>query len=391
MNEHHNYKIMTGNEACAHGAVAAGMRFYAGYPITPATEIMETCADLLPKVGGVFMQMEDELASMGAVLGASFAGFKAMTATAASGFDLIQENLGFGIFNEVPCVVVDVQRDGPNQGTGTGTMQGELMHAKWGSHGGNKPAVVLVPSSVSEVYTETIRAFNLAERFRTPVILLSDATLAHMSEKVHIPDLADLKIVDRKYAEPNQGNKVLAYSYGDDLVPKMPVFGDGNRYTVTGVTHGKNGLPVTNDPSQTEQHIKRILAKIDMHVDEIESWEEYMVEDADVLLVAVGLTGRCVKGAVEEMRKVGMKVGLFRPLTLWPFPEKKFRELSDKASTVITCELNEGQLYEIARSVIVNNNKVVKLTQSSGLLLTAEQIINAVKETNYELSSKSDN
>lgn len=376
------YQIMTGNEACAYGAIAAGMRFYAGYPITPATEIMENCSSLLPKVGGVFMQMEDELASIGAVLGASFAGLKSMTATAAGGIDLMQENLGYGIFNEIPCVIIDVQRDGPCQGTGTGCFQGELIHSKWGSHGGNKPAVVLIPGSVSEMYTETIRAFNLAERFRTPVIVLSDSVLAHMSEKVHIPDASQIKIVNRKYAEPNQGNRVLAYDYDEeDLVAPMPVFGDGNRYTVTGITHGKDGLPITNDPKLTEAHIKRIQKKIDKHISDIQSWEEYRTSDANILLVAVGVTARCVKEAVDILRENGIKAGLFRPITLWPFPSAKLEELSTAAQRVMTCELNEGQLYEIALGVVRDKGKISKLTQSSGLLLTVQQIISAVKES----------
>lgn len=376
-----NSRILSGNEACAYGAIAAGMRFYAGYPITPATEIMENCSVLLPKVGGVFMQMEDELCSMGAVLGASFAGLKAMTATAAGGIDLMQENLGYGIYNEIPCVVVDVQRDGPCQGQGTGTFQGELMHSRWGSHGGNKPALVLVPGSVQEMYTETIRAFNLAERFRTPVVILSDATLAHMSEKVHLLDQNDVPVVNRKRAKPGQGNQVLPYAFDeDDLIPPMPIFGDDNRYTVTGNTHGANGLPNHSDPKLKQDYIKRLLAKIDTHVNEVESYEEFMTEDAEVLVVAVGVTARCAKGAIEQLRAEGKKVGLFRPITLWPFPAEKLACLAAKAKTVMTVELNEGQLYEIVKCRINNNDKVAKLTQSTGQLLTAEQIMDAVKE-----------
>lgn len=376
-----NSRILSGNEACAYGAIAAGMRFYAGYPITPATEIMENCSVLLPKVGGVFMQMEDELCSMGAVLGASFAGLKAMTATAAGGIDLMQENLGYGIYNEIPCVVVDVQRDGPCQGQGTGTFQGELMHSRWGSHGGNKPALVLVPGSVQEMYTETIRAFNLAERFRTPVVILSDATLAHMSEKVHLLDQNDVPVVNRKRAKPGQGNQVLPYAFDeDDLIPPMPIFGDDNRYTVTGNTHGANGLPNHSDPKLKQDYIKRLLAKIDTHVNEVESYEEFMTEDAEVLVVAVGVTARCAKGAIEQLRAEGKKVGLFRPITLWPFPAEKLAVLAAKAKAVMTVELNEGQLYEIVKCRINNNDKVAKLTQSTGQLLTAEQIMDAVKE-----------
>lgn len=374
-------RILSGNEACAYGAIAAGMRFYAGYPITPATEIMENCSVLLPKVGGIFMQMEDELCSMGAVLGASFAGLKAMTATAAGGIDLMQENLGYGIYNEVPCVVIDVQRDGPCQGQGTGTFQGELMHSRWGSHGGNKPALVFVPGSVQEMYTETIRAFNMAERFRTPVIVLSDATLAHMSEKVHLLAPEEVPIINRKKARPGQGNAVLPYAFDEtNLIPPMPVFGDGNRYTVTGNTHGANGLPNHNDPELKQAYIKRLFAKIDEHIEEVQSYEEFMTEDMEVLLVAVGVTARCARGAAERMRAEGMKVGLFRPITLWPFPSERLGELSSKAKAVMTVELNEGQLYEIVKANITHNEKVAKLTQSTGQLLRAEQIIGAVKE-----------
>ena len=372
------YKIMTGNEACTLGALAAGMNFFAGYPITPATEIAELASELLPKYGGKYMQMEDELASMAAVIGASAAGAKAMTATSGPGVSLMQENLGYGMSSEIPCVLVDVMRQGPCQGAPTSPAQGDFMQARWGTHG-DHPVIVLVPSSVSEVYTEIIRAFNLAERFRTPVFLLSDATLAHMSEKVCIPDPSELTIVNRKKPECDPAD-YLPFHQADNEVAPMATFGDGYRWFVSGIIHDDTGFPAPNDPVQIQQAVDHLLGKISSHISEIESYEEYLTEDAEIIMLSAGLVSRCAKSAVDAARREGIKAGLFRPITLWPFPEERFSQLCSKAKVVMTCEMSEGQLSEVAAKFTDRSQKLVSVTQSSGAMIMEDKILKAIKE-----------
>ncbi len=370
--------IMTGNEACTRGALAAGMNFFAGYPITPATEIAEMSSALLPQRGGKYMQMEDELGSIAAVLGASTAGAKAMTATSGPGISLMQENLGYGIIAEIPCVLVDVMRQGPCQGVATVPAQGDFMQSRWGTHG-DHPMIVVVPNSVAEVYTETIRAFNMAETYRTPVMILSDATLAHMSEKVHLPDPATLKIVNRKKptCDPSE---YLPFHNESNEVPAMASFGDGYRWFVSGIIHDDTGFPVTNNPQTITDSINHLMGKINDNLADIESYEEYATEDADIILLSAGLVSRSAKNAVMQARKQGIKVGLFRPITLWPFPEKRFSELAAKAKVVMTCEMNEGQLAEIAAKYVNREQKLVPVTQNNGTMIKAEKVLAAIKE-----------
>ena len=372
------YKILTGNEACTLGALAAGMNFFAGYPITPATEIAELSSALLPKRGGKYMQMEDELSSIAAVIGASAAGGKAMTATSGPGVSLMQENLGYAMTVEIPLVLIDVMRQGPCQGAPTMPAQGDFMQARWGTHG-DHPVITLVPASVAEAYTEVIRAFNLAEMLRTPVFVLSDATLAHMSEKVCIPDTSELKIVNRvkPTCDPKDYNPF--HQEGDEVAP-LASFGDGYRWFASGILHDDTGFPAPNDTVQIQRAIDHLLGKIKSHMSDIESYEEYRTEDADIIILAAGLVSRCVKSAIDAAREQGIKVGLFRPITLWPFPGGRFAELCAKAETVMTCEMNEGQLSEIAAKYTDRGQQFVSITQSNGLIITSDKILNAIKE-----------
>jgi len=374
------YKIMTGNEACTRGALYAGMDFFAGYPITPATEIAELSSELLPRRGGKFMQMEDELASMAAVIGASAAGARAMTATSGPGFSLMQENLSYAMTSEVPCVVIDVMRQGPCQGVATVPAQGDFMQARWGTHG-DHPVIALAPNSVSEAFSETVRAFNLSEKYRTPVIVLSDATLAHMSEKVRLPGAGELEIAER--ARPTcPPEEYLPYNQKNSRVSPMASFGDGFRWFVSGIVHDDTGFPVTNSPDAIEDSMRHMLDKIADNISDIESYEEYRTEDAEILMLSAGLVSRCAKSAVDAARREGIKAGLFRPVTLWPFPEKRFAELCARAKTVMTCEMNEGQLAEIAAKYTDGAQKLVPVTQNNGTVIKAETVLKAIREAN---------
>lgn len=372
------YKIMTGNEACTRGALAAGMTFFAGYPITPATEIAELSSELLPKIGGKYMQMEDELASIAAVIGASVAGAKAMTATSGPGVSLMQENLGYGMIAEIPCVLIDVMRQGPCQGVATVPAQGDFMQSRWGTHG-DHPVIVVVPNSVAETYTETIRAFNLAEKYRTPVIVLSDATLAHMSEKVHIPDKSELVIVDRKKPDCAPA-EYRPFNNGSNEVQPLAAFGDGYRWFASGIVHDDTGFPVTNSPKAISDSINHLMGKIQDNIQDIESYEEYRTEDAEIIMLSVGLVSRSAKSAIDKAREAGIKVGLFRPITLWPFPEKRFAELCAQAKAVMTCEMNEGQLAEVAAKYVNRDQKLIPVTQNDGTIIRAEKVLAAIKE-----------
>lgn len=371
-------RILTGNEACTLGALEAGMDFFAGYPITPATEISELASELLPKRGGKYIQMEDELGSIAAVIGASFAGAKAMTATSGPGFSLMQENLSYAMLAEVPCVVVDVMRQGPCQGVATLPAQGDFMQARWGTHG-DHPVIALAPASVAEVYSETARAFYLAEKYRTPVFVLSDAVLAHMSEKVTLSPLPE----DKKYFRKRPTGPAKDYlPYRDDGtgVPPMAVFGDGHRWYVSGIIHDETGFPVANDPEIITRKVSRLLSKITDHAEDIQRWEEYRTDDMELLVLAVGIVSRTARAAVDKMRAEGFRAGLFRPVTLWPFPEQRLRELAARTRSVLTCEMNEGQLSLLAKQYCEGSVCVHSLTQNNGQLLEPDSIAAAIRE-----------
>lgn len=338
---------LQGNQACALGAVAAGCRFYAGYPITPSSEIAETMSVEMPRAGGVFVQMEDEIASMGAVLGASMGGAKAMTATSGPGFSLKQENIGYAAGAEIPCVIVNVMRGGPSTGLPTRPAQGDIMQSRWGTHG-DHAVIVLAPASVPEIFSETIRAFALTERLRVPVIVLYDEVIGHLVETVEIPAPGTVEVADRKWAE-GAAETFLPYAVTDDLVPPMPRPGDGYRTHTTGLTHLESGFP-TQEPECVERITRRISGKLDHHRELIESYEAVGCEDADIVVCAIGISARAARRAVNAARASGIKAGLFRPITLWPFPETAFKSAIASARSVIVAEMNAGQLVlEIER------------------------------------------
>jgi 2-oxoglutarate ferredoxin oxidoreductase subunit alpha len=372
-------RVLTGNEAVTLGAIAAGMNFFAGYPITPATEIAEMASNLLPQHGGKYMQMEDELGSMAAVIGASFAGAKAMTATSGPGCSLMQENLSYGMLTEAPCVLVDVMRQGPCQGVATMPAQGDIMQSRWGTHG-DHPVIVTAPSSVEELYTETVRAFNMAETYRTPVIVLSDATMAHMSEKIRIPEKEELGIVTRKKPTAPKDRNYKPYEADETDIPPMATFGDGYRWFVSGIIHDETGFPATADHDKIKQKLERIERKITKNISDIESYEEYMTEGADILIVSIGIVSRVAKGAIDRARANGIKAGLFRPITLWPFPEDALQKHVDSTKTIITAEMNDGQLAKIVKELDGTDGKIEKVTRNDGALMTADEIYEKIME-----------
>ncbi len=366
---------LQGNHACALAAVAAGCRFYAGYPITPSSEVAEKVAAELPAVGGVFVQMEDEIGSMGAVIGASMGGAKAMTATSGPGFSLKQENLGYGAMTEVPCVVVNVMRGGPSTGMPTRPAQGDVMQARWGTHG-DHPTIAIAPSSVKEVFDETVRAFNLAEALRTPVILLIDEVVGHLVETVTLPAASELDLVERKWADGPK-NGFQPYAVTDDLVPPMPRPGDGYRTHTTGLTHDESGFP-TQKPDKVTRAIARLLEKLERHRELIDSYETAQCDDADILVVAYGITGRAARKAVAAARENGIRAGLLRPVTLWPFPENALREVAAGARHVLVPEMNAGQLcFEVGR--VCGASKVSQLNRFDGQAITPAQILERIE------------
>ncbi|MFH0849805.1 MAG: 2-oxoacid:acceptor oxidoreductase subunit alpha [Candidatus Bathyarchaeota archaeon] len=341
--------FVNGDWACAEGAVSAGCRFYAAYPITPATEIAERLAQRFPSLGGKFVQFEDEIGAMASVLGASFSGLKAMTATSGPGISLMLENLGLAVMTEAPCVVVNVMRGGPSTGQPTGGAQGDVMQCRWGMHG-DVEIIALAPSSVQEMYDLTVEAFNLSEAFRVPVFLLSDANIGHMYERLVIPEVNELRIVDRKKPMvPPKGYR--PYEADESMVPPMASFGDGYRFYSTGLTHNEMGYPDTSAEAQ-DRLVRRLSDKIRRNADRITRVDRMMVDDCDVLVVAYGITARSAATAVKQAREQGLKAGLLRLVTLWPFPDKVLEELAGRVKGVVVAEMNYGQLVrEVERAV----------------------------------------
>ena len=340
-------RLMQGNEACAEGAIAAGVNFFAGYPITPSTEIAETMARLLPKHGGKFVQMEDEIASMGAILGASLAGSKVMDATSGPGFSLKQELIGYAACAEIPCVLVDVQRVGPSTGQPTAPSQADVMQARWGTHG-DHPIIALAPWSVRETYDVTVMAVNYAERFRTPVILLMDEVVGHLREKVVLPDHVD--VYPRRQPKKTRAEGYEPFTPDEDLVPNVADFGKGYHIHVTGLIHDDTGFPV-GSPAITEQSIRRLHEKIDRAGEEIIHTECSFMDDAEYAVVAFGGTARTAYEAVRAARARGEKVGLVRLITIWPFADKVIASLAQKVKGILVAEMNYGQVVgEVRRA-----------------------------------------
>jgi 2-oxoglutarate/2-oxoacid ferredoxin oxidoreductase subunit alpha len=365
-------ELLQGNQACARAAIAAGCRFYAGYPITPSSEIAEVMAALLPPLGGVFVQMEDEIASMGAILGASLAGRKAMTASSGPGFSLMQEHIGYAAYTEIPCVIVDVMRAGPSTGMPTSPAQGDVMQARWGTHG-DHPVIVLVPCSVAEVYEETVRAFNLSERFRTPVILLYDEVIGHVRERVTLPVADSLSIVERPRPECSP-DAYRPYAANGTGVPALADFGSGYRFHVTGLAHDERGYP-TQDGAAVGRLQERLHAKLEGAREEIVSWETVEVEDADTLVVAFGISARAARQAVRVARGRGERLGLFRPRTLWPFPDRELRTLAEGVGAVMVAEMNMGQMLHEVERCVGGRAPVIPCLRADGQPMRPEDIL----------------
>lgn len=369
------YRLMQGDEACAEGAIAAGCRFFAGYPITPATDISEVLARRLPQVGGKFIQMEDEIASMAAVIGASVGGAKAMTATSGPGFSLMQENIGYAAMAEIPCVVVDVQRAGPSTGLPTSPSQGDVMQARWGTHG-DHPIIVLSPSNVRETFDLTVRAFNMAEKYRTPVILLMDEMIGHLREKVELPPPEKIEIVERvSTSVPPEWYK--AYENTPSDVPPMISFGEGYRYHITGLFHDERGFP-TQRLDEIDPWIARVFRKIERNLRDILIYETERVEDAEVVVIAYGATARSARHAVKQARQRGHRVGFLRLSTIWPFPERRVEEVAERIHSVIVPEMNLGQLaLEVER--VVGRRKVIRVCKANGEMVEPREILDAIE------------
>lgn len=368
--------LMQGNEAVAQAAIRAGVSFYAGYPISPSSEIAEFLARRLPEVGGKYIQMEDEIASMAAIIGASLTGAKAITATSGPGFSLKQENLGYAVMAEIPCVVVNVQRGGPSTGLPTHPAQGDVMQTRWGTHG-DHPAIVLCPSSVLEAYTLTIKAVNFSEKYRTPVILLMDEVVGHMRERVVLPEEDELGIVERKKSTMNP-EEYLPYLADEDGIAPIAPFGQGYRYHVTGLYHDETGFPSTK-PEVVEDLLQRLHSKVERDVDEICLTTEYFTEDCQTLVVSYGISSRSAYRAVKDARAEGYAVGLLNLNTIWPFPEKILKRVAAQAKRVVVPELNLGQIrQEIER--ILSDKVVEGLNKVNGEIFTPEEILSHLKE-----------
>ena len=370
--------LMQGNEACVRGAIAAGMTFYAGYPITPSTEIAEISAQLLPRIGGVFIQMEDEISSMAAIIGASSVGAKAMTATSGPGFSLMQENIGYASMTEMPCVVVNVQRSGPSTGLPTSPSQGDVMQARWGTHG-DHPVIVLCPANVEETYYLTIRAFNLSEKYRVPVVFLMDEMVGHLREGIRIPAASEIEVVNRKLPDPDDKDWLPYKADPDTLVPTIPPFGKGWRYHVTGLAHGERGTSI-GAGAGTDKLCTRLMEKIERNKDDILQWEEIMTEDAEVIVVCYGGTTRSAIKAVKDARAAGIKAGIFRPISIWPFPAEALLNAAKQAKNIIVAEHNYGQLLLEIERVVKNNGEISFLGRVDGEIIMPDQIFDKIKE-----------
>lgn len=340
--------FMMGNFACVEAALIAGCRFYAGYPITPSSEIFERACTRFPQLGGYAIEMEDELGSMAALIGASYAGSKVMTATSGPGFSLMMENIGLAFILEAPSVIVNVQRGGPSTGIPTLVGQGDMMQSRWGSHG-DLEAIAYCPSGVQEFFDLTIQAFNTAERFRTPVFVMADQVVGMMSERLRVPPLEDVEIVERQVAHPSRSAALsdLPFDYSKDFLP-MQIAGTGCRVNIESLTHDSKGYPST-DYSISQKMIDHLVGKIRNHASEIWKWEETLLDDADVAVVAYGSTARSALSAVKKARSMGIKAGLLRLITVWPFPYEVIESVSRKVNAIVVPEVNYGQVVHPVR------------------------------------------
>ncbi|PIP38440.1 MAG: 2-oxoglutarate synthase subunit alpha [Desulfobacterales bacterium CG23_combo_of_CG06-09_8_20_14_all_51_8] len=369
--------FINGDVACAEGAIAAGCTFFGAYPITPATEVAERMAERLPDVGGTFIQMEDEIAAITSILGAAWTGAKTMTATSGPGFSLMMETVGLAVVTETPCVVVNVQRGGPSTGLPTMGAQADMMQARWGSHG-DYEIIALSPSSPQEMFDLTILAFNLSEKYRVPVFIMSDEVVGHMSEKVAIPAASKIRMVSR-IRPVGRKDKFKPYLPGKNGVSPMPAIGDGFNVHVTGLTHDEQGYPVMSVDAQKSM-ITRLLDKIRRNLDDIIRTESYLLSDADIVIVSYGVSARTSYTAVEEARRMGIRAGVLRLITVWPFPEKLIKDLAHRVKGFVTVEINMGQISREVERCAGSNVKSCLVGHPGGTVITPEEVIHRIKE-----------
>lgn len=368
---------MTGDEACAEGALAAGCLFFGGYPITPATEIAEHMSKRLPGVGGTFIQMEDEIAAMASILGASWAGVKSMTATSGPGFSLMMENIGLGIVTETPCVVANVQRGGPSTGLPTMGAQADMMQARWGSHG-HYEIIALAPSSPQDAFYQTITAFNLSEKYRLPVLVMADEIVGHMSEKVVIPDAKAIKLLSRPTPKGRK-DRYKPFTPGPNGVAPMAVAGQGYHMHITGLTHDEKGYPAMSVDAQAEM-MERLIGKIQNNLDDILITEKYRLDDAEIAVVSYGVSSRTSMAAVDEARSMGIKAGLLRLITVWPFPEAEIRRLAEQVKGFVTVEINLGQIHLEVQRCAGGKAPAYLVGHPGGTIISPDEVIKVLKE-----------
>jgi 2-oxoglutarate ferredoxin oxidoreductase subunit alpha len=357
--------------------LAAGCRFAAGYPITPSTEVVERFAARIPRIGGVFIQMEDELASSIAILGAAWAGKKAFTVTSGPGFSLMMEHIGLAAMTETPCVFVNVQRGGPSTGLPTLPGQADMMQARWGSHG-DYGTIALAPNSPQECFDLTIHAFNLAETYRVPVLVMMDECVGHMTEKVVIPPAEEIVVAVRRYTSKEPG-EYLPYQCDGDLVPEMAKAGDGYRFHVTGLTHDERGYPDMSWQAQ-EKLVGRLVDKIRKNADAIVRYEEKETEDADVVVLGYGITSRVILRGVHMAREKGLRAGFFRPVVVWPFPEKRIRSLAERVKAFVVAEMNLGQIVQEVERCAAGKARTILVPHAGGTVHRPEVILKAIEE-----------
>jgi 2-oxoglutarate ferredoxin oxidoreductase subunit alpha len=370
-------QLLQGNEAIALGALAAGCNFFAGYPITPASEITERMSREMPALGHPFIQMEDEIASIGCCIGGSLAGKKVMTATSGPGFSLMQENLGYACIAEVPLVVVNVMRGGPSTGLPTNVAQGDVQQARWGTHG-DHPAIVLCPATVAQCYELTITAFNWAERFRTPVVLLSDEVVAHMREKVILPEPHEVEVIDRR--QPTvPPDWYVPYKTDGSLIPQLANLCEGYRYHVTGLVHDERGFP-TRRPDEVEPFYNRLFGKISRHFGDLERVRAYQLDDADMVIIAYGCTARAAAAAVRIGRERGLKVGMLQLMSIWPFPRRPVEEALTGKRLALVPELNMGQISREVKRVNDGRTQVLRHGKMDGSMITPDEILGRLRE-----------
>ena len=374
MKKHSERAFWSGNEIIAEAALHAGCEFFGGYPITPSSEIAAYLSLRLPQVGGAFIQMEDEIAAMGAVIGAALGGVKAMTATSGPGFSLKQENLGFAIMAEIPCVIINVQRGGPSTGLPTAPAQGDIMQARWGTHGDHS-IIALTPLYPKEVYQETVRAFHLSETYRTPVILLIDEIIGHTTESFEIPQDAELGPIKSREQYQHELNGLSYRPFYD--------FYQGKHIHITGLSHTEAGFPTTQ-PNAVQRGIEHLVNKIESHQKDLERNEEYLLDDAEIAVITFGAPGRAAKQAINEARAKGIKVGMFRPITFWPFPTNTVRDLVDRVKAVVVPEMNMGMLKsEVERAAMRRDVKLVGVNVVGGVPIEPQEVLVAIEEVHH--------